>query len=274
MHGSSTRRCYRGCPGCRSPAPSAGTGHGRFNRAGVRVAVVDSGIENDHPAVGRVDGAVALPTTRRRRTRSASRRVRTRTCSGTAPPAPASSARSRRMPAVQRAGPRGAGSPAGPPFSQPVCGGRQRRNCRWSMCPQHEPGRAPAAAPRDRRHRVFHPHGAGLRGQQHPRSSYPAQFAAVLSVAAHERRDPFGFDYNPSPPVEFGAPVLDVEVAWRGGGTLTMTGNSFAAAHITGLVARLLGKHPDLTPFPGQERCCTPPRTTRPGEPRRANAGR
>jgi len=30
---------------------------------------------------------------------------------------------------------------------------------------------------------------------------------------------------------------------------VTVTGNSFAAAHITGLVARLLGKHPDLTPF-------------------------
>jgi subtilisin len=27
-----------------------------------------------------------------------------------------------------------------------------------------------------------------------------------------------------------------------------VTGNSFAAAHLTGLVARLLGKHLDLTP--------------------------
>jgi hypothetical protein len=38
-----------------------------------------------------------------------------------------------------------------------------------------------------------------------PAPSYPSQFAAVISVAAHERRDPFGFDYNPSPPVEFEA---------------------------------------------------------------------
>ena len=79
--------------------------------------------------------------------------------------------------------------------------------------------------------------------------SYPAQFAGVISVAAHERHDPFGFDYNPSPPVEFGAPGIDVDVAWRGGGNLTVTGNSFAAAHMAGLVARILGKHPDLTPF-------------------------
>jgi subtilisin len=82
-----------------------------------------------------------------------------------------------------------------------------------------------------------------------PAPSYPSQYASVFSVAAHERADPFGFDYNSAPPVEFGAPGIDVEVAWRGGGTMTVTGNSFAAAHITGLVARLLGKHPELTPF-------------------------
>jgi subtilisin family serine protease len=31
--------------------------------------------------------------------------------------------------------------------------------------------------------------------------------------------------------------------------TIRATGNSFAAPHITGLVARLLSKHPGLTPF-------------------------
>ena len=36
---------------------------------------------------------------------------------------------------------------------------------------------------------------------------------------------------------------------WRGGGTVTATGNSFAAPHIAGFVARILGKHPGLTPF-------------------------
>ena len=82
-----------------------------------------------------------------------------------------------------------------------------------------------------------------------PGPSYPSQFSSVISVAAHDRHDPFGYDYNPAPPVEFGAPGIDVDVAWRGGGTLTVTGNSFAAAHMTGLVTRLLGKHPGLTPF-------------------------
>jgi subtilisin len=82
-----------------------------------------------------------------------------------------------------------------------------------------------------------------------PVASFPSQYAAVLSVAAHLGRDPERFDYNPDPPVEFGAPGIDVEVAWRGGTRLVATGNSFAAPHITGLVARLLGNHPGLTPF-------------------------
>lgn len=82
-----------------------------------------------------------------------------------------------------------------------------------------------------------------------PGPSYPSQFAAVLSVAANDGRDPFDLDCNPSPPVDFGAPGIDVPVAWLGGATLVTTGNSFAAPHVTGLVARLLAKHPHLTPY-------------------------
>ena len=47
--------------------------------------------------------------------------------------------------------------------------------------------------------------------------SYPSLFAAVVSVAAHDVRDPDVWFYNPSPPVEFGAHGLDVDVAWRAG---------------------------------------------------------
>jgi subtilisin family serine protease len=82
-----------------------------------------------------------------------------------------------------------------------------------------------------------------------PGPTFPSQYASVLSVAARESPEQDGFYYNPHPPVEFGAPGIDVEVAWRGGATLKTTGNSFAAPYITGLVARLLSKHPGLTPF-------------------------
>ena len=40
-----------------------------------------------------------------------------------------------------------------------------------------------------------------------------------------------------------------MRVAWRDGGWLTATGNSFAAPHISGLVARILAKHPGLAVF-------------------------
>jgi subtilisin family serine protease len=82
-----------------------------------------------------------------------------------------------------------------------------------------------------------------------PVPSFPSVYAAVLSVAAHEGTDPECFYYNPAPPVEFGAPGIDVRVAWLEGEWLEATGNSFAAPHITGLVARILAKHPGLTVF-------------------------
>ena len=83
-----------------------------------------------------------------------------------------------------------------------------------------------------------------------PVPSFPSLYASVISVASHETtHDPYLFYYTPSPPVEFGAPGIDVRVAWAEGGWITATGNSFAAPHVTGIVAKILGKHPDLTLF-------------------------
>ncbi len=80
-------------------------------------------------------------------------------------------------------------------------------------------------------------------------ASYPSQYASVFSVAAHEGTDPLRLDYNPLPPVEFGAPGINLEVAWLGGSTIRCTGNSFAAPHVAGIITRILAKHPTLTPF-------------------------
>jgi subtilisin len=82
-----------------------------------------------------------------------------------------------------------------------------------------------------------------------PGASYPSLFASVLSVAAHAIPDPWCWYYNPNPPVEFGAWGVDVPIAWKDGGSTVATGNSFAAPHICGLVARLCSKQPALTPF-------------------------
>jgi len=79
--------------------------------------------------------------------------------------------------------------------------------------------------------------------------SYPSLFAAVVSVAAHDIPDPDVWFYNPAPPVEFGAHGLDVDVAWRGGTRIQATGNSFAAPHLAGRAALIRAAHPDASPF-------------------------
>jgi subtilisin family serine protease len=82
-----------------------------------------------------------------------------------------------------------------------------------------------------------------------PVASWPWRFAPVLSVASHAGTDSEEFFYNPRPPVEFHARGMDVEVAWSGGTTIRASGNSFATPHMTGMATRVLGAHPGLRPF-------------------------
>lgn len=79
--------------------------------------------------------------------------------------------------------------------------------------------------------------------------SFPSMYSSVISVASHAGKDPFQYYYNAKPPVEFGAPGINVRVAWNENKWITATGNSFAAPHITGIITCILSKHPDLTPF-------------------------
>jgi subtilisin len=81
------------------------------------------------------------------------------------------------------------------------------------------------------------------------RPSFPSLFASVASVACNLSKDPFRFHYNPDPPTEFLAPGIDIEVPWRGGTRIVGTGNSYAAPHIAGIAALVKAKHPDLRPF-------------------------
>jgi subtilisin family serine protease len=82
-----------------------------------------------------------------------------------------------------------------------------------------------------------------------PVESYPWRFSSVISVGSHEEPDALTFYYNPDPPVEFFARGVDVEVAWLGRTQARSTGNSFATPHVSGICALILGKHPELTPF-------------------------
>jgi subtilisin len=79
--------------------------------------------------------------------------------------------------------------------------------------------------------------------------SFPSLCASVASVACNTARDPFDFHANPTPPTEFLAPGIDIEVAWRDDGNRRVTGNSYAAPHVAGIAALICSKHPTLRPF-------------------------
>jgi subtilisin len=82
-----------------------------------------------------------------------------------------------------------------------------------------------------------------------PVESFPWRFSSVISVGSHATADPDLIYYNPRPPVEFFAQGQDVKVAWSGHGTKKVSGNSFATPRIAGLCTLILSKHEHLKPF-------------------------
>lgn len=79
--------------------------------------------------------------------------------------------------------------------------------------------------------------------------SFPWRFASVISVGSHQEDDPGLHLYNPQPPVEFFAPGQNIPVAWLDGTAIRATGNSYATPYIAGLCARILSRHPRSTTF-------------------------
>ena len=54
---------------------------------------------------------------------------------------------------------------------------------------------------------------------------------------------------TPPRPWSSGRIGLNVDVAWRGGTRMSVTGNSFAAPHMAGYAARIRAAHPGIAPF-------------------------
>ena len=65
-------------------------------------------------------------------------------------------------------------------------------------------------------------------------------FTSVLTVNMARTDDKLGIFYKPGHLVGFAARGVDVEVPWSGGGMKKVTGSSFAAPRVTGMLACLL----------------------------------
>ncbi|HEY5705692.1 MAG TPA: S8 family serine peptidase [Terrimicrobiaceae bacterium] len=79
-------------------------------------------------------------------------------------------------------------------------------------------------------------------------SEWPAHLSSVIGVDCALSNEG-GLRYLPGRMVEFAAPAAEVRVPWKHGGHRVMTGSSFAAAWLSGMLARLLSVYPEIDPF-------------------------
>jgi len=86
-------------------------------------------------------------------------------------------------------------------------------------------------------------------GQDFSKREWPGHFPTVITVNLARFDQPEQFHYCNGQLVEFSARGEDVDVAWLGGTNKRVTGSSFAAPHLTGLLARLLSGLPTLSPL-------------------------
>jgi subtilisin len=209
--------------------------------AGVRVCVIDSGIEDGHPLVGPVENWYAVTGGTVQETEPGDAFGHGTACASIirriAPECELTS--------VRVLG--GAGSGTGATLLAAL---------RWSVRRRFHVVNLSLSTTRpqfDRELRQLadeaHFQGTALITSAHnsPVESYPWRYSSVISVGSHAEDAPDLVIANTRPPADFFAPGWAVTVAGLGGGTTRNTGNSFATPHVTGRCALILGKHPDLT---------------------------
>ena len=81
------------------------------------------------------------------------------------------------------------------------------------------------------------------------RPEWPGFFTSVLTVNMARTATDGELFYKPGHLVEFAARGVDVEVPWSGGGIKKVTGSSFAAPRVTGMLACMLSEAPKITPL-------------------------
>jgi subtilisin len=216
--------------------------------AGVRMCIVDSGIDASHPAVGSVQGAVAV-------TQDADGSLGVTVdregdlfghgtaCAGIVRAiAPACEIHSARVLGAELTG-------GGPVLL---------RGLRWAIEQRFDVVNLSLSTTKSR----FVPELRELADLAYfsntvivasahnmPVESFPWRFSSVVSVGSHAGTDPLEYHVNAAPPVEFAAPGVELELAWLNGTTIRASGNSFAAPHIAAIVALIRSKHPGMRPF-------------------------
>lgn len=83
-----------------------------------------------------------------------------------------------------------------------------------------------------------------------PQPSFPSVFSSsLISVSKTDETDPFKFSFRFGEVIELTAPGVGVRTTWLENSYRQLTGNSFACPHIVGVCALLLECYPHATPF-------------------------
>jgi subtilisin family serine protease len=90
---------------------------------------------------------------------------------------------------------------------------------------------------------------AACNNQDFTQREWPGHFPTVITVNFAHFAQPEQFNCHGGHLVEFAARGQDLEVAWLSGHRKKVTGSSFAAPHLTGLLARLVAGLPELSPL-------------------------